>query len=257
MKYIIALLAGYTLVDFARSALRIRKVYAAFYGDHTEKPDRSHAVFGSGKPFHLAILGDSTFDVHSKSKVPYGPAQPFIDRISKSRKTHVHFFASAGAKTNDVIQGQLSELKNVPKVDLVLVYMGANDVVTGHWPGKVGKAYETLLGFTEQKQITVVASELANYWHFSLFPRLYRAWLYIAIHIANAGLRSRAKRTKYVAVTSVKKMHRTIHKNRKTEPYLLDGFHPDDRSSIKWGEVMLEKALLDPKTKQLFTDIMS
>lgn len=240
-----------------RSAWRIKGVYKSFYASHGSKPDRSVAEFGKGENFHLVIIGDSTFDVHALSKVPYGPAQVFIDAISKTRKVKVHFFASAGAKTADVIGIQLPKLAKIPRVDLILVYMGANDVVTGRWPGKVSSAYKQLLEFTEAQGIKVVASELANYWHFSLFPILFRGWLYIAINYANTGIRAQSNKSKHMVAARIKQMHKSIHKSRRIQPYLYDGFHPDDLASEKWGEAMLAKALSDPKTKRFFVDIMS
>lgn len=182
MLYIPLALLLIALLDFLRSIVAVRKAVRAFraYQEAKAKPG---ITFGKGKPFHVAILGDSTFDVRGDSKIMYGAAQVFVDELSRKYKVHVHMLAKAGAKSSDVIRSQLPELARLQHIDLVIVYMGANDAFRINNPFVVGKSYSALLKFTEKRKITVIASEIASYWHLSIFSFAHRILLYLVIHI--------------------------------------------------------------------------
>jgi lysophospholipase L1-like esterase len=219
---------------------------------------RTHKVdppteYGSGKPFHFAIMGDSTFDVRGDQKLAYGAAKPVIDYLAKHNKVHVHLLARSGAKSRDVVSDQLPKLKAIPHVDLVFVYMGANDAFGLKNPFAVGRNYKTLLSYTNMRKIPVLASEIANYWHLGAILIPGRLWLYTAIHIQNFAIKSAVAGSKYVALVKVKEYHKQVHKNRRVNPYLLDGVHPTDKAAMEWGSYLLGQAIHDQATASVFS----
>jgi lysophospholipase L1-like esterase len=251
MRYLLLAVVAILLLDIIRSCLDIRKASKLFHAEYKKKKPGLEE-FGKGKAFHLVIMGDSTFDVRGDTAMPYGPAQVFIDKLAKHYTVHVHLLARAGAKSFDVTATQLPKLKALAKVDLVIVYMGANNAVYFKSPFPISKDYQELLAFTEAQAIPVAASEVANYWHFSLFSWVQRIWLYIAIHIENARIRHAFEGTRYASLFALKQVHKTIHKERRDKPYLLDGFHPNDASTVTFGKAMLEANIKHPAIAVLF-----
>lgn len=256
MLYLLAAIAIVITADLLRSIIALSRIQKQFYTLHTTKPNRTDQTFGRGEPFHLAILGDSTFDVRADSQTAYGPAQVFVNHLSVRRAVNIHFLAKAGAKTGEVISEQLPKLDKLPRVDLVVVYMGANNVVRFGHPSHIEQDYEILLRATDIQNIPVIASEIANYWHFTVFSWGHRLWLYYSIHSANRRLRTVFANSKKGVLVSVKFMHLELHKQRRRSPYLSDGFHPDDNANITWGEHLLSAGLNDPKTKHILTGII-
>jgi lysophospholipase L1-like esterase len=252
MRYLVFVVVVILLLDIIRSCLGMRKVSKLFHAEYRKKKKLGLEKFGNGKAFHLVIMGDSTFDVRGDTTMPYGPAQVFIDKLAEHYTVHVHLLARAGAKSYDVIATQLPKLKALAKVDLVVVYMGANNAVYFKSPFPISKDYQKLLAFTEARAIPVAASEVANYWHFSLFSLVQRAWLYVAIHIENARIRQAFEGTKHASLFALKQVHNAIHKERHKEPYLLDGFHPNDASNVTFGKAMLEANMKHPAIDALF-----
>lgn len=252
MWYLLAAFAAILFVDIVLACIRIKKVSKLFQAEYSKKKKARLEEFGAGKPFHLVIMGDSTFDVRGDTEVPFGPAQAFIDELSKHYSVHVHLLARAGAKSYDVTAKQVPKLLSLPKVDLVVIYMGANDGVYFKSPFRVGKEYRKLLAVTEAQGILVSAGQIADNWNLNLFPWLQRAWLYFAIHIQNAGIRRAFAGTKLAVLTNVSQTHKDIHKNRRKQPYLLDGFHPTDHANMTLGKSVLQQSMKLPAIAAFF-----
>src|SRR5689334_17559575 len=113
MLWFILAITSLLLLDFLRSFFIFRKMRKEFYHAYKNKIHQPVQTFGSGKPFHFAIIGDSTFDTHGDTKVLFGPAQVMIDTLAKHNQVSVHPFAKAGAKSYDVIREQLPLLKKI------------------------------------------------------------------------------------------------------------------------------------------------
>lgn len=254
MQYLFAIVAAILLLDVIRSSIQLRKVSKIFFAEHQKKKESGVQTFGTGSAFHLAIVGDSTFDVRGDTKVPFGPAQVIVDKLAMHHTVHVHLLAQAGAKSYDVTAKQLPKLKALSKVDLVVAYMGANNAVYFKSPFTIGKDYRELLAYTEAKAIPVAASEVANYWQFGLFSWVHRTWLYVAVHIENALVRRAFRGATYASCATLKPVHKAIHKKRREEPYLLDGYHPNDASCITFGNIMYDQVIKNPVIAALFKD---
>ena len=252
LLYLLAVVAATLFLDILRSALGLRRIAKLFKNHYATNKNTEVKTYGTGKDFHLVIMGDSTFDVRGDTKVPYGSAQLFVDRLAALYSVNVHLFAKAGAKSYDVAASQLPKLKALPKVDLVVIYMGANNAVYFKNPFTIGEDYQAILAYTESKSIPVAASQVANYWSFNLFSWVQRAWLYMAIYIENAYIRQAFKGTRYTSLVALKPIHKEIHKKRREEPYLLDGFHPNDAACITFGTIFVQEALKHPAIATLF-----
>lgn len=254
MRYVVLMAFVFISLDILRSAIAVRQAIKHFRMHNDRKLKiKPKTQFGRGSDLHIAILGDSTFDVRGDSKVIYGAAQAFINDLSRNHKIHVHMLAKSGAKSHHVARLQLPQLKKLPHVGLVIAYMGANDAFRLNNPFTVGKSYAKLFKYTEKHKIPVVASEIANYWHLSIFALVHRALLYIFIHLQNFTIRQAAANCKYVTVVKTKPYHKQIHKNRFSEPYLSDGVHPNDKTAVEWGNYLLEHARRSPATASVFS----
>lgn len=250
MIYVFLALVIFVLLDFLRAFIAVDKATKHFMEQHKHKA-APPTTFGSGAPLHVAIMGDSTFDVRGDSKIAYGPAQVVIEFLAQRHTVHVHMMATAGALSADVISRQLPQLKKLPHVDLVIIYMGANDIFNFKNPLAVGKHYAELLDFTERRAIPTIASEIANYWLLSILPLAHRAWSYIAIPILNAGIRRAAIGRQYFTLTKTKTYHNQLHKNRFAKPYLIDGVHPNDNAALFLGHHLLQQAQQSPATAKI------
>lgn len=249
MHYLILAILILLLFDLLLSYISVRQAKKLF-AKHNLRKVPPPTEFGKGAPFHIAIIGDSTFDVRGDSKIAYGPADVFIHHLSRHHKVYIHMLASQGAKSRDVVALQLPRLKQLERIDLVIAYMGANDVFRLNNPFTVGKSYTTLFKFTEKHNIPVVTSQVASYWYLSIFPLLHRVWLYFAIHIQNMTIRNATKGCSHVALINTKPYHKQLHKKRFKEPYLSDGVHTTDKAALAWGEYMLDLAKQNPATAE-------
>jgi lysophospholipase L1-like esterase len=246
MWYVLAVVLGILVLDVIRACFEMRRASKIFKSHYAKKKKLGVEKFGRGPAFHLVIMGDSTFDVRGDTEVPYGPAQAFVNEAARHYTVHVHLLAQAGAKTYEVIASQLPKLKALPKVDLVVIYMGANNALFFKSPFTVDKDYRALLAFTESRGMPVAASQLGNYWTMDLFPWVQRAYLYFAVHVENARIRRAFVGTKHASLFALKPAHKAIHKRRRKEPYLLDGLHPNDSANMVLGNNMLEASMKHP-----------
>lgn len=252
MHYFVGILLIVLSIDGLRSYIILKRVANEFYRNNSQKSQPTTLTFGQGKAFHLVILGDSTFDVRADAKITLGPAQVIVKELAKHHKVHVNLLAKAGAKSYDVVEQQLPALKKLTQVDLIIVYMGANNAVYLKSPWQVGKDYNQLLDLTENRGIPIIASEVANYWYLGIFSWLHRLWLYVSVHIENKRIRAAFTGRTRAVLLPIKQIHRDIHRNRRTKPYLSDGFHPNDAINVVWGNLLLELAKNNPNTKDVF-----
>lgn len=221
-----------------------------FYNGYKKRPEIS--TLGRGKSFHFVIMGDSTMDGSSTSKLQFGPAQVLVDTLANKYKVTVHSLATAGAKSSDVVRDQLPVVNALPKVDIIFIYMGANDVIRFVRPSVIAGNYRKILISTQERQIPVIASEIVNYWYFSIFSVWHRLWIYFAVNSANRWTRSLVSGYKNFVLIYVKK----LHKRYRGKQYLADGFHPSDITHKAWGQYILAQVSHNPKTKKLFAGII-
>ncbi len=88
---------------------------------------RDSVTIGTGKPLRYAVVGDSTA-VGQGGDYAQGIAVLTAQHIaSKSYEVSYQNFAVSGARVNDVLTKQLSQVTAI-KPDVVLIAIGANDV---------------------------------------------------------------------------------------------------------------------------------
>jgi len=118
---LLVVLTGYRLIRLKVSVTTYRLYWAklAF-----EKPTPDDFIY--------VALGDSTAQAIGASK----PSNGYVALVGKhieqktGKKVHIINLSVSGAKIQDVINDQLPKLSKIPKVDMVTIEIGANNVAT-------------------------------------------------------------------------------------------------------------------------------
>ncbi len=102
---------------------------------------------GVGEPLGLVLLGDSAVDGHGLTAPESLPRQ-LAARVSVAtgRRVRVRSLAVSGARTADVVTGQLPLLRAAGRVDAVLVGVGVNDVLRRTGTGALVEATTAMAG---------------------------------------------------------------------------------------------------------------
>lgn len=250
MKYVL-IIPLVLLLDFIRSAVVIARLQYNFYKFY--QPQQDLYVLGKGPEFHIVLLGDSGIDGHGTNKLKFGPAQTTIEQLARSHTVTVHIFAKESSRSYDVIMKQLPKVKALHKVDMLFVYMGANNLIRLRSSRRVVKDFETLIDFAEYKKIAVTATEVADYHSLNMFSWGQRLIIYLLIRRCNAQLRAlSAKRPNFVLTNM-----RWLTKKYIGTDYMADRLHPNDPMIRLWADKAFDTVRVSPATKYLFTDIIS
>ena len=239
------------LVDVVRSALVIAKLQHDFY--KTYKPQSDLYTFGKGKEFHIILLGDSGIDGHASNKLKFGPAQTIIEQLALTHTVVVHIFAKESSHSYDVINKQLPRVKLLKNVDMIFVYMGANNVIRLKSARRVYKDFITLIDYAEGIKTVVVATEVANYYYLNMFSWIQRIFIWKLIRSCNAMLRKLANERANFVLADMS----WLTKKYVTSEWMADKLHPNDQMIRLWGDKAFDTAKRNTETKGLFTDIIA
>ncbi len=233
------------VLDFIRSAIVIYRLNHDFHAAYVDQPELY--ALGKGKQLHIVLLGDSGIDGNMNNKIKFGPAQSLVEALAKKHKVVIHIYAKQGSKSYDVVEKQLPKLKQLPKVDALFIYMGANNVIRGQSPRRVRDDYETILRYAQKERIVVVASEIADYWQLSMFSVVHRLIIFICNKSANRQVRElKATYSNFVYVNLEWLTRKYLGKK-----YFADRLHPNDRLLRIWADKILVAAEKNPAVQQL------
>jgi lysophospholipase L1-like esterase len=122
-------------------------------------------------PLELATFGDSAVAGvgvdRSCDALPVQLAQRVADRTG--RPVHVTGYARSGARTVDVLTGQVPQVRRAPDVSVLVV--GTNDVTRITPPGTLARVSGELLDALEALGAPVVMSSLPEFRAMRLLPR--------------------------------------------------------------------------------------
>ncbi len=203
---------------------------------------------GRGDKLTIALIGDSGIDGHHTNNIKFGPYTSIITDLSRRYSIEVHVFAVQGSKSGEVIRNQLPEIKQLKKVDLICVYMGANNIIRGYGVTAARDDYLTVLECAEQKGARVIASEVADYYLLKMFSYAHRLLIYIANKSINKKLRQIATSHPNFVLIPIE----GLTKKYFTAEHQADGLHPNDKGLRLWGDVLLEEAKNRPALKPYF-----
>lgn len=250
MKFFL-LISVIIVLDFLRSALVIAKLQHDFYKSYKSQQDLY--TLGKGKEFHIVLLGDSGIDGHASNTLKFGPAQTIIEQLAYTHKVIVHIFAKESSRSYDVISKQLPKVKQLKKVDMIFVYMGANNAIRLKSANCVYEDFATLVEYAEQKKIPVVATEIADYHHLTMFSWVQRVIIWRIIRSCNSKLRNlAAERTNFILADMS-----WLTKKYISPKWMADRLHPNDPMIRLWADKAFDAARESPETKSLFTDIIA
>ena len=222
------------LFDFIRSVVQMIQVKRYFEAGY--RGSQGIYTTGKGPRLTVALIGDSGIDGHHTNQSKYGPYGPIIDQLAKTHTVEAHVFATQGAKTRDVLSNQLPKVKRLKQVDIIFVYMGANNILRGYGVAAAIDDYDHLLAYAESKQAIVIASEIADYYMLKMFSLIHRLIIYMANKRINRLLRkSAAKRKNFILIPIT-----GITKKYFTKVHQADGLHPNDKGLVLWGQFLLE-----------------
>jgi lysophospholipase L1-like esterase len=239
------------LLDFIRSVIVIGRLHHNFYKHY--KPQQDLYVLGSGPAFHIVLLGDSGIDGHGANKLKFGPAQTVIEKLALSHTVTVHIFAKESSRSYDVIRNQLPKVIALNKIDMIFVYMGANNLIRLKSARRVVKDFNELIDAGEKYKVPVVATEIADYHSLSMFSWVQRLIIYILIRRCNAQLRKLAIQRPGFILTNM----RWLTKKYVGPDYMADRLHPNDPMIRLWADKAYKTVKESPTTKGLFTGIIA
>ncbi|MDB5182882.1 MAG: hypothetical protein JWO47_666 [Candidatus Saccharibacteria bacterium] len=239
------------LIEFLRSAIVIAKLQHDFYKSY--KPQQDLYTLGKGKEFHIVLLGDSGIDGHANNKLKFGPAQTTIEQLARTHKVIVHIFAKESSRSYDVINKQLPKVKLLKDVDMIFVYMGANNVIRLRSAKRVYKDFVTLVDYAEQRKVALVATAVADYHHLTMFSWLQRIVIWRLIRNCNSNLQKLAAERKNFVLADMS----WLTKKYVSSDWMADRLHPNDPMIRLWADKAFEAVKQSPETKGLFTDIIA
>jgi lysophospholipase L1-like esterase len=245
MKFLLIIPAIF-IIDFLRSVVVIAKLQHDFYKYY--KPQQDLYIIGNGKEFHIVLLGDSGIDGHASNKLKFGPAQTTIEQLARTHKVVVHIFAKESSRSYDVINKQLPKVEELKNVDMIFVYMGANNVIRGKSANQVYKDFVTLVDYAEQRNTVVVATEVADYHHLTMFSWVARLIIWRLIRSCNGQLRKLAAQRDNFVLTDMT----WLTKKYISQDWMADRLHPNDPMIRLWSEKAFDAVKADSATKNLF-----
>jgi lysophospholipase L1-like esterase len=248
---ILLILPAILLIDLIRSAIVVALLQHEFYKVY--KPQQDVYSLGKGPAFHIVLLGDSGIDGHGSNSLKFGPAQTLIESLTRTYSVTVHIFAKESSRSYDVIQKQLPKVKALSQVDVVFVYMGANNLIRLRSSNRVVSDFEILINYTTQKNIPLIATEVANYYHLTMFSWVQRLIIYVLIKDCNTKLRQLAKVHRNFVLVDMT----WLTKKYISPAYMADRLHPNDPMIRLWADKAYSAAQTNPATKGLLTGIIA
>jgi hypothetical protein len=161
----------------------------------------------------------------------------------------VHIFAKESSRTYDVIERQLPKVKALQKVDMICVYMGANNAFRGQSTRRVRADYVQLLDYAQNQSIPVVATEIANYYLLPMFSLIQKLIAYACIKICNHDLNNLAKQYDNFVLAGMS----WLTKKYITPDYMADKLHPNDVMIRMWADAAYNATMADPTIKKILS----
>jgi lysophospholipase L1-like esterase len=235
------------VLNIIKSGVMVFRLSRGFHKIYKPNPDLYE--LGTGPVFHIALLGDSGIDGHRGNTLKFGPAQTIIEKLAEHHTVIVHVFAKEGTKTYQIIERQLPKLRALPKVDMVLVYMGANNAIRGFSSHRVISDYRVLLDYAKQINLPIVATEIADYYYLPMFSWIHKLVVYMRIESCNRQLWQLTKLYDNFVLGDMS----WLTKKFIGPEYMADALHPNDKMIRLWADAAYSATKESPATKEILS----
>lgn len=199
-----------------------------------------------GRPFRIAVLGDSTVaGVGAASEVDSLPVQ-LATRAAEAlgRPVHVVGYGKTGARVAGVLSDQVPRLREAPPgIDVVVVVAGGNDVTHFTAPRRFTSTYGELLDqvAVANPESRVVAVGAARFLDTFAVPRPLRdAWDGYSRLLE--GRQEHEAAVRGIPFTDIARESSLRYRGRR-DSVADDGFHPSVVGYGMWADAMLPQVL--------------
>lgn len=191
------------------------------------------------KEFVVVAIGDSTIEGIGASKPEKAFAPLVYSSIKQGKKNAVfHNLGKAGAKVQDVIINQLPKAIEL-KPNLILVSIGANDLMFSKRIFRFGKDFEFLLSTLRQKtQAALFVNNIPDVTIVPIMPKL--AFPYYKLMVLNFNYLIK-KYTKIFGVYLIDLYKESRLFKEYKELISQDGLHPSDIGYAIWANAFITK----------------
>lgn len=242
-----------THMKYLLIALAVLVVYATFsyfkilyYIHYSKNPDitQTDQNFGSGIPLRYIAAGDSTAVGEGASSLENTYTVKIAETLSRNNTIVYHNVGVIGAKTEDVIHKQFSQIVEF-NPDIVTISIGANDNTHLISSDRIYENYQEIIKrLLSETKAKIYITNIPNFTGAELLPR---------IAIATLEHRSKSLNPKLLALENAPGNERVkiinIHDfgwdkfPDRSVTYSLDYFHPSDIGYQNWADAFLSKML--------------
>ncbi len=198
---------------------------------HEPKGPR-RGVEGQGERLSLLILGDSSAAGVGADQQEKALSGQLVTRLKRQFEVHWQLMAWTGAKARDLV-GALPRID--PKIDLVVLVVGVNDV-TGRTPIEqwLAEHDQLLEHFGGQESCQILISTLPPMGLFPALPRLLRSYMGKRAQLFDQERARWAQQQNSVTLVPM------VFEGSIEEVVALDGFHPGPKAYSFWADHLAE-----------------
>jgi acyl-CoA thioesterase-1 len=190
------------------------------------------------KPFVYVAIGDSTVEGIGASKPERNFASLIYASLKQDIKNAVYYnLGIAGDRVEDVLEKQVEQAIEA-KPDLVVISVGANDVLQRKGLGNFEKQYKELLDKLNKTKALIVVASVPDLSLAPVVPKLAGPYFKIQVPRFNGVIKKLAKKhgTIFVDLYSQSKL---FHGYK--ELISQDGLHPSDAGYALWANTIITK----------------
>jgi acyl-CoA thioesterase-1 len=229
----ILLLIAYFLFVF----LKIKYIVAKANLIDPKQPD---GVAGTGPALSYLAAGDSTAVGLGASSYPKTYTYQLFQELSKSNKVSYKNIAVSGAKTQDLIDKQLTQIIQ-QNPDVITISIGANDLNHLVASNKILDNYKTIVdALTNQTHAKIYITSIAALKNAKILPWWYRHLIDLRAGSLNKEIaKLESDRVKIINI-------REFGWDRYPDiqaTFAADHFHPSDLGYQNWRDAFLDKIL--------------
>ncbi len=238
------------LVIVALVALIFIEIELARHGPRLsfQNPSSTAVKLGSGSPLTYVVMGDSTVAGEGASSPSTGIANLTAQFLAKNHTVTLVNLAIAGARTKDVLSGQLSKATAL-KPNVVLLSVGANDVTHVASAGKVRSDLQAVVDKLIQTNcnVKIVLTGAPDMGAIPRFAQPLRSIAGLETNHLN-GVFTQVTRTNHLTFAPIAQKTGPLFRAN-SSLFAADKYHPNDAGYRLW-EPILEDSLQQALTAQ-------
>jgi|GEM_PF-1527567 len=206
---------------------------------------QNNRIFGSGELLRYVAAGDSTAVGIGASSAEQTYPHKLAEFFSQNRKVEYYNVAVTGAKTQNILERQVSQIIAY-QPDLITISMGGNDATHLVSQKNILTNFQQIIDtLSAQTHARIYITNMPNFNGANLLP-----WWYISIlEKRSGGINQGLKNLNNERVTIV-----DVHDfgwdsfPDRAVTYSLDHFHPNDTGYQNWTNAFLESLGKDKKS---------